>query len=280
MRLSDTGLRHGRLPGDNLQVRLFAADVRRIGVEWNTANVRSSFWRFYRNSDDGAALELGDSLYPLRGGQLYFVPAGVGFSCRNTRSLEHFYVHFDVVGLPSVAVGALFASPLCVSPAPALEEAVTTLQAQLADASTVDMERQCRIKSLLYEGVARCFQTVPSEKMEYYGRLTAAHEPVLPALRHIEANLSARMTNCELAALCHLSEDYFNHRFRECVGQSPVRYIQERRILRASQQLLFTEDSIDRIAGESGFGNRFYFSRIFTRLVGISPAAYRKTSRI
>jgi AraC family L-rhamnose operon transcriptional activator RhaR len=64
------------------------------------------------------------------------------------------------------------------------------------------------------------------------------------------------------------------------VGQSPSHYIRERRVMLAAQQLLFSSASIDDIALATGFGNRFYFSRVFTRQLGVSPAAYRKTSRV
>jgi AraC-like DNA-binding protein len=34
------------------------------------------------------------------------------------------------------------------------------------------------------------------------------------------------------------------------------------------------------IATEMGFGNRYYFSCVFARQTGVSPAAYRKLSRV
>jgi len=77
-----------------------------------------------------------------------------------------------------------------------------------------------------------------------------------------------------------MSEDHFIRRFRECVGQSPAQYIQEQRVARAAQRLVFTTESIDAIAAATGFANRFYFSRVFTRHMGTSPAAYRNAPRV
>jgi AraC-like DNA-binding protein len=64
------------------------------------------------------------------------------------------------------------------------------------------------------------------------------------------------------------------------VNQTPAQYIVERRVKTAAQHLLFSDNSIERIATESGFGNRFYFTRVFSRHVGTSPVAYRKNSRV
>ena len=82
------GYRHGQGLGSRLHLRLFTAERRTITPDWRAGNVRSSYWRFYANADDGAALALhgdtesGEELYPLAAGRLYFVPAGVRFSCR------------------------------------------------------------------------------------------------------------------------------------------------------------------------------------------------------
>ena len=87
------------------------------------------------------------------------------------------------------------------------------------------------------------------------------------------------MTNKSLAGLCCLSEDYFIRRFRDCVGQTPAQYLLSQRIMQAAQQLLFTDKSLEQVAEETGFGSRAYFSRMFARARGISPAAYRKGGR-
>jgi AraC-like DNA-binding protein len=95
-------------------------------------------------------------------------------------------------------------------------------------------------------------------------------------LRYIEDNLGSSIANGELARHCHMSTDYFIRCFRQLMGRTPGQYIQEQRVKRAEQQLLMTSLSIEQIAADNGFGSRFYFTRVFTRHTGVSPAAYRK----
>jgi transcriptional regulator GlxA family with amidase domain len=73
-----------------------------------------------------------------------------------------------------------------------------------------------------------------------------------------------------------MNTDYFIRRFRLSMGRTPGQYIQEQRVKVAEQQLLMTSRSIEQIAADQGFGSRSYFTRIFTRHTGVSPAAYRK----
>jgi AraC-like DNA-binding protein len=266
---------------DNLHLRLFETAFRRFEAgEWRARNVQSSFWRFYMNFRDGAFIELENAEVPLRAGRLYFVPAGVYFHCRSRAPFEHFYAHFDVIGLPGPALRELFAAPIELPENQNLQRATRAIANDLKNVAPMDLMRQCAVKSSLYGGLSLYLQSLPATRREWLSNVSAAHGPVLPALHYVEENLGARITNADLARRCHLSEDYFIRRFRECVGQSPLRYVLERRITVAAQQLLFTERSIEQIAQDMGFGNRFYFSRLFARQTGVSPAAYRKASRV
>jgi AraC-like DNA-binding protein len=270
-----------RLDAEDLHIRIFAAKYVELPARsWNSANVQDPFWRLYMNNRAGAALELADGAYALEAGQLYLVPAGVRFSCDNVATVGHFYVHFDLIGVPRGVLRALFGGPLRVPDRAALADDARALAQVLGAQHMAGMIAQFRVKALLYGALAAYLDSLPSDAIERYWRLAAAHAPVRAALREIEEHLPEPLTNQRLARLCHMSEDHFIRRFRECVGQSPARYIQEQRVLQAAQSLLFTADSIETIAAATGFANRFYFSRVFMRYMGVSPAAYRKAVRV
>jgi AraC-like DNA-binding protein len=270
-----------RLDAEDLHIRIFAAKYVELPARsWNSANVQDPFWRLYMNNRAGAALELADGAYALDAERLYLVPAGVRFSCGNAATVDHFYVHFDVIGVPRVALRALFGGPLRVPDRAALAADAHALAQALGERHMVGLIAQFRVKALLYGALAAYLESLPSDAIERYWRMAAAHAPVRAALREIEERLPEQLTNQRLARLCHMSEDHFIRRFRECVGQSPARYIQEQRVLQAAQSLLFTADSIETIAAAAGFANRFYFSRVFIRHMGVSPAAYRKAVRV
>src|SRR4051794_25635707 len=107
-----------------------------------------------------------------------------------------------------------------------------------------------------------------------------ALQPVLRPIEHIEANLAKRLLNRYLARHCTDHEDHFIRRFKDCVGQSPADYLLEHGEKHAAKVLLFAGDSLEEIAAASGFGSRFYFSRVFKEATGLSPAAYRKSSLV
>jgi AraC-like DNA-binding protein len=270
---------------ENVHIQLVASHFVTINpLRWRFQNVQSSFWRLYMNNRDGAFLERTedqiDRPYPLDKGRLYVIPAGVRFNTRSTCPVGHLYVHFDVIGLPYIALREMFNEPICLPHRAALEEEAWALMHALEIArSEEDLILQFRIKALLYEGLALYLQSVPPEQLQCCLQLAVALEPVLPAIRHIENHLASRLLISDLAQLCHMNEDYFIRRFRECVGQTPGQYIQAQRVKMAERLLLFTDHSIAQIAERTGFGNRFYFSRVFAQHASVSPVAYRKGAR-
>lgn len=270
---------------DQIHLRLFAARCTFIDPRrWSLRNVQDSFWRLYVNASDGAALvlagEADEVRYELEAGQLYFVPAGVRFNTDTRAHIEHFYVHLDVLGMPQAAMQALFGGPVRVPPSEQLQHEARALADEVRDSARPALLTQCRIKALLYGALASYLAQLPDALHERYQQLAQAQVAVQPALQEIEARLAESLSNSYLAQLCHLSEDYFIRLFHASVGQSPMQYIQAQRVRRAAQQLLFGTDSIEVIAASTGFGNRFYFSRVFARHLGVGPAAYRRMARV
>lgn len=268
---------------DHLHVRLFQAETLFLPAgRWNTQNVRSPFWRLYRNRHESAFLVLSNgSRYELCAHRVHFVPAGVSFSCGSTCDFEHFYVHFDVLGMSALTAAVLFDGPITLPTDDDFEHRLDLMSDRIRKADhPLDLGGRCRVKALVYEGMARYLESLSPDRWERGIRAAEQGEPVAPALRLIDENIGETLYVAELAASCCLSPDYFARRFRECLGQTPVAFITRRRITLASQRLLFTSDSLDKIAADCGFGSRFYFSRVFARVTGISPAAYRKSARV
>lgn len=95
-------------------------------------------------------------------------------------------------------------------------------------------------------------------------------------LAHIEANLETPIRNKDLATVARLSEYHFNVAFRSSVGNSPHEYIIRRRVERAQGLMLSSEKPLSEIALECGLTDQPHFTRLFRRIVGESPAVWRR----
>ena len=94
-------------------------------------------------------------------------------------------------------------------------------------------------------------------------------------LTYIDEHYKENLSVAALAAIAHLSENYFVSQFKKAVGMGVVAYINQKRISHACRLLLSAHDAIATIAAESGFHNLSHFNRQFRRIVGCTPQEYK-----
>ena len=275
MKTSDHTHAADRLIADLINVRVYIVDRIPIDEHWNAQDVLSSYWRLYMNNRDGAAVILPDDRYDLTAGRIHFVPAWVPFSCECTEAITHCYAHFELLGLLGSVTRQVFDRPMALPPLPELEARVASRMAEVREPDVSPLYTDCAMKALILEALGELFRSLSAHDRARCELSLRAQSVFEPALTYIDQNLDSSIINDTLARLCGLSEDHFIRRFREELGQTPAQYVIEKRLAAASRLLLHTQDSIDSIAAQTGFANRYYFSRVFSRHLGVPPARYR-----
>lgn len=95
----------------------------------------------------------------------------------------------------------------------------------------------------------------------------------------MESNLDREHSVSALAARAHMSERTFARRFKAETGTTPAAWLTGQRVLRAQTLLEETDLGVEAIARETGFGQAVLLRHHFQRVLGTSPAAYRRTFR-
>jgi AraC-like DNA-binding protein len=93
---------------------------------------------------------------------------------------------------------------------------------------------------------------------------------------YISANLHARIRAHDLAAMLQLSAGHFSRAFRRTFGQAPKSYITSRRVLRAQELLIRSGEPLAQVALQCGLSDQSHFTRVFRRVVGVTPGAWRR----
>lgn len=96
------------------------------------------------------------------------------------------------------------------------------------------------------------------------------------AIEFVKVNCCENITLPDIAAECCISKDYLSHIFKNITGISPMQYLLRVRVDEAKVLLTTTSKPIGNISESLGFEDQAYFSRTFRRVVGKSPAAFRK----
>ncbi len=100
-----------------------------------------------------------------------------------------------------------------------------------------------------------------------------------PLLRWMEENAHRELALVDIAAKAMMSPRTLNRRFREQTGSTPLHWLHRSRLRQAQYLLETTDHSVERIAGQVGFGSTTTFRDRFKGLVGASPQAYRRAFR-
>lgn len=104
----------------------------------------------------------------------------------------------------------------------------------------------------------------------------APHTPAVDeACRFLSAHFSEEIDMPGLAEKLHLSYGNFRRLFRKQTGRSPQQYLLDLRLSRACKLLEDGVLSIKEVAGNTGFANPYYFSRLFKQRMGIPPSHWQ-----
>jgi len=90
-----------------------------------------------------------------------------------------------------------------------------------------------------------------------------------------ERDLNMKLVAQELG----VGYSWFRHTFAVHTGLSPHQYLLELRLVRARSLLVETQLSVKEIAMQTGFGDEFYFSRLFRQKLNLTPSQWRNRQR-
>ncbi|MBO9690354.1 AraC family transcriptional regulator [Chryseobacterium sp.] len=95
----------------------------------------------------------------------------------------------------------------------------------------------------------------------------------------IEANLFSQLTIEQLADQSNLSVSSFKREFAKLYHDTPANYIRNKKLEKAAELLLISDERITDIAFDCGFNDLATFTKNFSDKYHISPSAYRQKHR-
>ena len=107
-------------------------------------------------------------------------------------------------------------------------------------------------------------------------RTTDEKAVVEAAVHYLKENVGRRLTLDDMAAYAGYSVSHFSAVFRRNTGLSPLSYFNQLKIKEACSMLETTDIQINQLCFKIGIDDPYYFSRLFTRITGCSPQAWRK----
>lgn len=103
---------------------------------------------------------------------------------------------------------------------------------------------------------------------------------IVSTITYIENSYEDRLSVEKLAEKVGMTTSAYSKLFRKSTGCLPIEYMNQLRIDKAKPLLRMNDSRVKEVAAAVGFGSEFYFSRIFQRMVGVSPTIYMKRDKL
>lgn len=116
-------------------------------------------------------------------------------------------------------------------------------------------------------------QSKPVDKLSRFETINKSFHETL------EQHYTTIKSPAAFAKILNISTAYLNECVKNTTGQSVSHQIQQRVILEAKRMLYHSNRSVKEIATELGYDDYPYFSRLFTRVVGMTAVTFRQKNR-
>ena len=259
-----------------LNIRLFSAGYLSLGDWWPQSDILRDFWRLYLHEQDGANLKLAHGSFEMPRRRIALVPPGIDFVPVVHGEVHQLHIHFEFVGWPAEAARHVFPNPLILDGDPLRDQLATDVRNELAAGpAALDPILSGRLKALVHLSISAALSEIPDDRVGRFLAIAEGQQELLAVLHYIEEHLDQHLNNALLAEIARTSESRFIRRFRDTTGRTPGRYVQDRRLRRAADLLVSSDQSIEEIAQCCGFANRYHFTRLFSQRMDCPPARYR-----
>ncbi len=261
--------------------------------KWEFKELSFPYWRIYHNSYKGAVILYNGKEFDLTPDKIIMIAPNTSYATRlydhqipeqgyslkggrvssgldkSTISIDpyilHLFIHFNI-GMPYDNVSSgVFEYKITDH----LKDKLQIIKQHLNyEHSKFSFYTSLSIQSLISDLLSE----LPEERWNIITKDTR----ILKVLNLIENKIDTDLSNPKLAVQAQMATNAFTRLFVDEINISPQKYVKKKRIDQACILLHHSSFSIDQVAAQTGFADRYHFSRIFKQITGLSPAKYRK----
>lgn len=144
-------------------------------------------------------------------------------------------------------------------------EIIKNMALQISSPFALEVESQAIIHVLISRFLAGAIS-----------KISHADKRLIRVLDYIDEHIHEPISIEQLADLTFLSKDHLIRLFKKHMNDTPVKYINRKKIEKAQLMMLLDDSSIQEMSFTLGFENISYFNRLFKKMTGETPTSYKR----
>lgn len=220
-------------------------------------------------------IRLNETTYAVPANHFFIIPAGIphAYHSDEQNPWSIYWIHFS--GLKSGNYARFACQPL------AIERGKTSRITDRIDLFSEifrNLDRGFSIETLEYVNLCLPHLLASFTYLSQFRLIKESGEkdPVAQSINFMLEQLTKKLKLDEIAAETGLSASHFSRLFVNRTGHSPIDYFIQLKVQRSCRLLDNPGWTIADVSREMGFDDQFYFSRVFRKVMGMSPGEYRK----
>lgn len=227
---------------------------------WSYFQAFRPYWVMYWNPVPGPVMMVDGVKYENDPDVIYLFPPHTSYSAEAEKPFIQFAIHF-LADAPFDRV----ASKMLELPAKDIVKLIMSLS---------DPEDKIQNSIILEQIILSALSMIPADAFGSAPKTIDSR--ISKVLNYIDKNPTLNHTVESLASMVKMSANNFHRYFVAGTAVTPKQYVIKRKMEYARYQLVQTEKTIDEVALETGFTDRYHFSKTFKQYFMYPPATLRK----
>ncbi len=216
--------------------------------------------------------------HEVKANQYFIIPANKPHSYASSPSdpWTIYWVHYTGINAPSYSSGHESVHSITPSDIDRIEDRLLLFEEMIHN-----LEMGYSIDNLNYANICLSHFLASFSYLAQFRQLRNVKEAdmVQRSIGFMKSNLHKKLSLVDLADEAGLSSSHYSLAFRQKTGRAPVDYLIQLKVQKACQLLDHSNQRVKEIAVQVGYDDAYYFSRIFKKLMNVSPKDYRADSK-